>query len=105
MSDISNIPCARCGGPCIEFTAPNYIWNAVVRNGGPETDKEYLCVQCFVDDLVPYLTDYHILLDELGRFIAIQNKWFANGLNAGRAGDTVGYKLGQRVREKLQELR
>ena len=36
----STIPCARCGGRCIEFTVPNDVWNAVVRRSGEERDDE-----------------------------------------------------------------
>ena len=44
---ISTIPCARCGGKCIEFTVPNDVWNTVVRRGGKEGDDEYLCEACY----------------------------------------------------------
>ena|SRR3990167_168823 len=43
----STIPCARCGGPCVEFTVPNDVWNAVVRLGGKERDDEYMCEACY----------------------------------------------------------
>jgi hypothetical protein len=44
----SDIPCDLCGGVVYEFSVPNDIWNRVVRLGGPETDKEYLCLRCFL---------------------------------------------------------
>src|SRR3990167_1080612 len=43
----STIPCARCGGQCVEFTVPNDVWNAVVRRGGKERDDEYMCEACY----------------------------------------------------------
>lgn len=43
----STIPCARCGGKCVEFTVPNDVWNTVVRRGGKESDDEYLCEACY----------------------------------------------------------
>lgn len=41
------IPCCDCRAPVTEFVIPNEVWNGLVRRGGPETDEEYLCVQCF----------------------------------------------------------
>ena len=46
-SGTSGTPCARCGGPCVEFTVPNDVWNAVVRLGGSERDDEYICEACY----------------------------------------------------------
>ena len=43
----STIPCARCGGRCVEFMVPNDVWNAVVRLGGKERDDEYMCEACY----------------------------------------------------------
>lgn len=43
----STVPCVLCRGVVFEFSVPSELWNAVVRRGGPETDKEYLCVNCF----------------------------------------------------------
>jgi hypothetical protein len=43
----SEVPCARCGGQCVEFTVPNDVWNAVVRLGGKEREDEYLCEACY----------------------------------------------------------
>lgn len=51
---VVDIPCSVCGGPCVEFTVPNDVWNLVVRKGGPETDKEYLCEACYRN----FVTDY-----------------------------------------------
>ncbi len=45
--EISDVPCCRCHGPVIEFSIPNELWNIIVRNRGPETNKEYLCLDCF----------------------------------------------------------
>lgn len=43
----STVPCARCGGVCVEFTVPNDVWNTVVRLGGKEGDDEYICEACY----------------------------------------------------------
>lgn len=43
----STIPCCLCNGPVEEFSIPNEAWNRIIRKGGPETDKEYLCWACF----------------------------------------------------------
>jgi hypothetical protein len=53
----STIPCCKCGGPVVEFTVPNDIWNAVIRRGGHETDQEYLCMDCWYKALRAYLAD------------------------------------------------
>lgn len=45
--ETSEIPCCECGGKVIEFTVPNDIWNLVMRPDGKETDKEYLCLDCW----------------------------------------------------------
>lgn len=45
--DVSEIPCARCGGEVIEYAIPNDIWNKVIRTEGRERDDEYLCMDCF----------------------------------------------------------
>ena len=50
-SESSEIPCNICGGEVYEFSLPNDIWNRVVRTSGTETDKEYLCMSCFLDIL------------------------------------------------------
>ena len=47
FNGLSDIPCCKCGGPVVEFSVPNEAWNTVIRNNGPETDQEYLCVKCF----------------------------------------------------------
>jgi len=47
LPQASGIPCVNCGGQVVEFTVPSDIWNAVVRLGGPEHDREYLCWNCF----------------------------------------------------------
>jgi len=52
---ISEISCVRCTGPVIEFSVDNDVWNVVVRKGGPEHDKEYLCVWCFLSDMIGYV--------------------------------------------------
>lgn len=44
---VSSIPCARCGGPVVEFSVGNETWNMMVRLGGPERDDEYMCEACF----------------------------------------------------------
>lgn len=43
----STVPCCACGGEVVEFTVPNDIWNLVMRPDGKETDKEYLCLDCW----------------------------------------------------------
>lgn len=51
----SEIPCARCGGRCIEFTVPNNVWNTIIRREGRERDDEYICEGCYrkaVEDFV-----------------------------------------------------
>lgn len=48
---MSDLPCAICKGNLIEFTIPNDIWNKVIRKSGAETDREYLCINCFFDEL------------------------------------------------------
>jgi len=47
----TNIPCVICNGEVVEFSIPNDIWNLVVRKNGKETDKEYLCINCWYDIL------------------------------------------------------
>jgi hypothetical protein len=49
--NISNIPCALCGEEVIEFTIPNDIWNKVMRPDGLETNKEYICINCWYNKL------------------------------------------------------
>lgn len=44
---VSIIPCYECGGEVIEFTVPNNIWNFVMRPDGKETNKEYICSDCW----------------------------------------------------------
>jgi hypothetical protein len=45
----NGLPCALCAEIVEhEFTVPNYVWNAVVRGGEGETDKEYLCAYCYI---------------------------------------------------------
>lgn len=44
---VSSIPCCRCEGSVFEFTVPNEVWNRIIRQDGPETDREYLCWSCF----------------------------------------------------------
>jgi hypothetical protein len=44
---VSETLCVSCDNPCVEFHVPNDVWNAVVRKGGPEHDKEFLCVWCY----------------------------------------------------------
>ena len=43
----STIPCCKCGLPVVEFTVPNEAWNTIARGNGPETNQEYLCLNCF----------------------------------------------------------
>jgi hypothetical protein len=51
----SKIPCAICGGEVIEFTAPNYLWNLIMRPDGHEHDKEYVCFDCFKKKFIEYM--------------------------------------------------
>lgn len=48
---ISETPCSLCGGQVIEFGIPNDIWNKVIRLDGHESNKEYLCIDCFFEAL------------------------------------------------------
>lgn len=41
-------PCCECGGPVVEFSVTNEVWDVIVRGGGAETDREYLCIDCFL---------------------------------------------------------
>lgn len=50
-NEISDIPCAICSGEVIEFTIPNDIWNKVIRNNKSETNKEYICINCWYNKL------------------------------------------------------
>ena len=43
----SEIPCVICKNEVYEFYIPSDIWNKVIRKNGKETDKEYLCLNCF----------------------------------------------------------
>jgi hypothetical protein len=51
---ISQIPCSNCGGDVQEFSVPNVVWNNIVRRGSGEADNEYLCVWCFVAEVVEW---------------------------------------------------
>lgn len=51
IDKVSVIPCSRCGGEVEEFVIPNDIWNKVIRNNGPESDNEYICVNCWFSAL------------------------------------------------------
>lgn len=55
---MSDIPCCECGGPVVEFSIPNELWNRVMRPDGHETDKEYLCYSCWNKALVNYFRGY-----------------------------------------------
>lgn len=48
---VSEIPCCLCGGEVREFTIPNDIWNEVIRLNGRETDREYICIECWFSAL------------------------------------------------------
>lgn len=48
---ISGTPCCECGHECIEFSRPSAEWNATMRPDGHETDREYLCAQCYMNHL------------------------------------------------------
>lgn len=45
--ELSSIPCCLCKGQVYEFSVPNDVWNLIIRQGGPETNREYLCWSCF----------------------------------------------------------
>lgn len=53
----STVPCCNCGGVVVEFSRPNSEWNAVVRQGGSSTSKEYLCTDCYMDRLYAGATE------------------------------------------------
>lgn len=44
---VTETPCDRCGGECVEFVIPNDLWNAVIRKDGKERDDEYICHDCW----------------------------------------------------------
>lgn len=52
----SAIPCCICGGEVVEFTVPNDIWNLVMRPDDKETDREYLCLDCWYVALRDFLS-------------------------------------------------
>lgn len=54
---ISTVPCSTCAGPCREFVVESDVWNKVVRRGGPEHDKEYLCVDCWNRQVEAYIRE------------------------------------------------
>jgi hypothetical protein len=109
MTDISTIPCSRCGGPVIEFTVPNHIWNAVVRKGGPETDKEYLCAQCFAADLEVWHTELIFMLDDVAQVAARGSSAFSKQYHMSIFRDRLApggeAALGRRVREFIDANR
>jgi len=56
FSDTPSVtPCASCGGVVFEFSVPNELWNLIVRNDGPESYGEYLCVNCFHRKVAEYV--------------------------------------------------
>jgi hypothetical protein len=55
IDEVSTIPCCLCGGEVVEFTVPNDIWNLVMRPDGKETDKEYVCLDCWYKALRKHL--------------------------------------------------
>jgi hypothetical protein len=56
--ETSKIPCCLCGGKVIEFTVPSEIWNKVMRPNGKETDKEYICYECWDKKLTKFLLSH-----------------------------------------------
>ena len=44
---MSSLPCERCGGPVVEFSIDNDIWNSVMRPDGHESNNEYICYSCW----------------------------------------------------------
>src|SRR5688572_23111933 len=56
----SAIPCQVCSEPVVEFSAPNRLWNAVVRKGGPEHEREYLCLGCFLQMVAQHVAEQNI---------------------------------------------
>lgn len=59
----STVPCCECGGDAVEFTVPNDIWNAVMRPDEKETDREYLCLDCWYKALRNYINNLRAELD------------------------------------------
>lgn len=49
--ETSQVPCCKCGGEVVEFSIPNDIWNFVMRTNGKESNKEYLCFNCWHETL------------------------------------------------------
>ena len=60
--EVSELPCNRCGGEVVEFSISNEVRNTVIRRGGPEIDKEYLCVWCFLTDIVRHVKDNQLII-------------------------------------------
>jgi len=52
---ISEVPCCECGGKVVEFSVPSELWNMVMRPDGHETDKEYLCFDCWNKKLLIFI--------------------------------------------------
>jgi hypothetical protein len=45
-SSAADLPCGRCGGPCLfDTSVPSVLWNRVVR---PLGGSEYLCASCVI---------------------------------------------------------
>ena len=55
IDEVEQTSCNRCGQKVtVEFSIPNPIWNKIVRKGGPEHDREYLCIWCFVELVIEW---------------------------------------------------
>lgn len=50
-NDFACTPCVLCGEKLKEYYIPDDIWNKVIRVNDMETDKEYLCIDCFLKAL------------------------------------------------------
>lgn len=61
----SDVPCCRCGGPVVEFVVPSKSWNTIIRNNGPETSWEYLCLDCFAIIAAEKIAKMRSTLDSL----------------------------------------
>jgi hypothetical protein len=55
QDESNDIPCCECGGKVEEFTVQNELWNAVMRPDEHETDKEYLCFECWNKRLMKHI--------------------------------------------------
>ena len=73
MSSPSQIPCHDCKGPVIEFSIANELWNMLIRENGPETDSEYLCINCFALRVVDLLNHKNCEVESLNKRLFLKD--------------------------------